>query len=115
MGRGRTRPAGSQALSLTGPREPLHGSGQNGRLPGFSGFSAATRSKWPGEQITATTAQRDGDARRYLRMLTARAMTRATVTIDTPACTAMAPLAQRDSGMTSVGLKAVALVNATYR
>ena len=79
---------------------PVMDPAQNGRLPGFSGFSAATR---------------DGDARRYLRMLTARAMTRATVTIDTPACSAMAPLAQRDSGMTSVGLKAVALVNATYR
>ena len=32
-----------------------------------------------------------------------------------PACTAIAALAHRDNGMTSVGLNAVALVNDTYR
>ncbi len=51
----------------------------------------------------------------YLRMLTARATTRATVTIEMAACTVMAIFAQRDSGMTSVGLKAAALVNDRYR
>jgi hypothetical protein len=44
-------------------------------------------------------------------MLTARATTRTTVTIETEACAVMAIFAQRDRGMTSVGLKAVALVN----
>ena len=48
-------------------------------------------------------------------MLTARATTRATVTIETADCTVMAVLAQRVSGMTSVGLKAAALVNDRYR
>ena len=52
---------------------------------------------------------------RYRRMLTARATIRATVTTETAACTVMAIFAQRDSGMTSVGLKAVALVNDRYR
>ena len=51
----------------------------------------------------------------HFRMLTARATTRATVTIETAACTVMAIFAQRDSGMTSVGLKAAALVNERYR
>jgi hypothetical protein len=48
-------------------------------------------------------------------MLTARATTSATVTIETADCTVMAILAQRVSGMTSVGLKAAALVNDGYR
>ena len=56
-----------------------------------------------------------GPGSAYLRMLTARATTSTTVTIETEACTVMAILAQRDSGMTSVGLNAVALVNDRYR
>lgn len=51
----------------------------------------------------------------YLRMLTARARTRTTVTIDTADCSSMAVFAHRDSGMTSVGLNAAALVNDRYR
>jgi hypothetical protein len=51
----------------------------------------------------------------YLRMLTARATTRATVTIEMADCAVMPIFAQRDSGMTSVGLKAAALVNDRYR
>ncbi len=51
----------------------------------------------------------------YLRMLTARATTRATVTIETAACTVMPIFAQRDNGITSVGLNAAALVNDRYR
>ncbi len=50
----------------------------------------------------------------YRRMLTARAMTRTTVTIDTADCSSMAVFAHRDSGMTSVGLDAAALVNDRY-
>lgn len=47
----------------------------------------------------------------YLRMLTARAMTKARVASEIRDCPSMVNLAHRDSGMTSVGLKAVALVN----
>ncbi len=47
----------------------------------------------------------------YFRMFTARAMTRATVTSDTADWNSIAIFAQRDSGSTSVGLNAVALVN----
>ena len=46
----------------------------------------------------------------YLRMLTARATTRATVTTETAAWAVMAIFAHRDSGIVSVGLNAVALV-----
>ncbi len=49
------------------------------------------------------------------KMLTARATTSATVTRDTADCRVIAIFDQRDSGMVSVGLKAVALVNARYR
>ena len=48
-------------------------------------------------------------------MLTARETTSATVTIEMADCTVIAILAQRDSGITSVGLNAAALVNARYR
>jgi hypothetical protein len=48
-------------------------------------------------------------------MLTARATTRATVTIDTAAWTVMPIFAQRDIGSTSAGLNAAALVNDRYR
>ena len=48
-------------------------------------------------------------------MLTARATISATVRMETADCTVMASLAQRDSGITSVGLNAAALVNARYR
>ena len=53
--------------------------------------------------------------RGHLRMFTARATTRATVTIDTLACAVMPILAQRDRGSTSVGLNAAALVKDRYR
>ena len=56
-----------------------------------------------------------GAPRRHLRMLTARATTRATVRIDTVAWAVMAILDQRDSGSTSVGLNAAALVKDRYR
>lgn len=47
----------------------------------------------------------------HFRMLTARATTRSTVTSETEDCSIISILAQRDSGITSVGLKAVELVN----
>ena len=46
-----------------------------------------------------------------MRTLTARAMTRATVMTEINDWVIMTSLAQRDSGSTSVGLNAVALVN----
>ena len=49
------------------------------------------------------------------RMLTARAMTRAARPSETADWTSMVSLAQRASGITSVGLNAVALVNDRYR
>jgi hypothetical protein len=48
-------------------------------------------------------------------MLTARDTTSATVTIEMADCRVMAIFAHRDSGITSVGLNAAALVNARYR
>ena len=42
-------------------------------------------------------------------------MTNATVTTEMVACTIITSFAQRDSGTTSVGLNAVALVNDRYR
>ena len=51
----------------------------------------------------------------YWRMLTARATTSATVTIEMADWSVIASFAQRDSGITSVGLNAAALVNARYR
>ena len=52
---------------------------------------------------------------RYLRMFTARAITNATVTRETNDWASMVSFAHRDSGSTSVGLNAVALVNDRYR
>ncbi len=46
----------------------------------------------------------------YFRVLTALAITSPRMTRDPTACTVMASLAQRASGITSVGLNAVALV-----
>ena len=54
----------------------------------------------------------DTSAPGYFRMLTARATISATVTMEMTDCRAMASFAQRDSGITSVGLNAEALVNA---
>jgi hypothetical protein len=48
-------------------------------------------------------------------MFTARATTSTMVTIEMTDCTLIAIFAQRESGITSVGLNAVALVNARYR
>ena len=53
--------------------------------------------------------------RGYFKMLTARAMTRPRTTREAVASTAIASLAQRESGITSVGLNAVALVKPKYR
>jgi len=51
----------------------------------------------------------------YASVLMARAMTMASVTSETVACTIIVSLAQRASGKTSVGLNADALVNERYR
>ena len=83
----------------------------------------------PAEHLRTRWAPTEGDrpARRhdrrhhgrhpqtYLRMLTARAMTRAAMTSETRAWTSMVSFAHRVNGMVSVGLNAVALVNDRYR
>ena len=51
----------------------------------------------------------------HFKMLTARAITRPSTERQAVAWTAIASFAQRASGMTSVGLNAVALVKARYR
>ena len=51
----------------------------------------------------------------YFRTLTARAITRPIVARATIDCAIIASFAQRDSGIVSVGLKAVALVKLTYK
>ena len=53
---------------------------------------------------------RRGDRRSYGRMLTARAITSPSTAREPAACRVMTALAQRASGITSVGLNAVALV-----
>jgi hypothetical protein len=50
-----------------------------------------------------------------LKILTARAATRRTVTDDTEASDSIKPLARRVSGNVSVGLKAIEFVKETYR
>lgn len=52
---------------------------------------------------------------RQWRMLTARAITRSEVTKAAIACMPIITLARVDSGMVSVGLKAVEFVTETYR
>jgi hypothetical protein len=51
----------------------------------------------------------------HCRMLTARATTSTTVTSETVDWSIISILAQRDNGITSVGLNAVELVNERYR
>src|SRR5262249_43853859 len=61
--------------------------------------------------LEAIWPSRDG----YFRMLTARAITSPKMTREVAACMVMAALAQRASGITSVGLNAVALVKPRTR
>ena len=53
--------------------------------------------------------------RQVANELTARAMTSPTIANEISACDAIATFAQWAIGMVSVGLKAFAVVNATYR
>ena len=61
---------------------------------------------------SATRAGTDepAEAGGYFKMLTARAITRPRIMRELTACTVMASLAHRVSGITSVGLNAVASV-----
>jgi hypothetical protein len=76
--------------------------GRAARQPGGRGTRPGRRGRGP-----AGGAEREG---RY-RMLTARAMTSAPTESDTADWTAIVSLAHRASGITSVGLNAVAFVN----
>ncbi len=67
---------------------------------------------WPGSKRTGWS-ERSRRSPRYRKMLTARAMTSATVTIEIADCASIVSFAQRVMGMTSVGLNAVAFVNET--
>jgi hypothetical protein len=53
--------------------------------------------------------------RHYFKMLTARAMTSATVITEMRACVSIVNFAHRVMGITSVGLNAIAFVDDTYR
>jgi hypothetical protein len=77
-----------------------------------SALTAAVPHLRPAPGKPAGRAPTDTSAPGYFRMLTARATISATVTMEMTDCRAMASLAQRDSGSTSVGLNAEALVNA---
>jgi hypothetical protein len=80
-----------------------------GRYPVASGKAChCHRAADRGEPATAETGN-------YFKMLTARAITRPSITREPTACTVMASLAQRASGITSVGLNAVASVKPRYR
>ncbi len=73
--------------------------------------SAGAEAAGPAPSTSGPTLRRGA----YLRMLTARATTRATVIREMADCNNMIILAQRVRGMVSVGLKAVALVKDTYK
>ena len=72
-----------------------------------------------GEGATRRAARaspaRRADRPRYLKMLTARAVTSSTVMHEIADSESMSSLAQRLSGIASVGLKAIEFVNETYR
>jgi hypothetical protein len=77
---------------------------------GCSAFSIPPTSASP-----SSRRDRRPDTSHYVRTLTARATTRPITTSDTVACTAIADLAHGTSGITSVGLNAVLLVNPRYK
>jgi hypothetical protein len=103
------REAGNACVSLLSWRRWL----------GISEPSDAVGNKrgWPGRdrEQRADDREPNADEHRYFSMLTARAITSATVMTDTIECSIIVSFAQRESGITSVGLNAVALVNDTYR
>jgi hypothetical protein len=103
------------APTLARSRPRLH-------LATTSGPYCTSESAQPQFSIEKRRAQRPdrpclraGDATVQARIFTARAATRATVMSATSACPAINNFASTLSGMVSVGLKAVELVNDTYR
>jgi hypothetical protein len=99
----RCRPGDKPSVEVGGVNQAEHGQGRRGQA-GLIPLLAH-------QDETQVVASAPG----YFRMLTARATISATVTMETTDCKVMASLAQRDSGSTSVGLNAAALVNARYR
>jgi hypothetical protein len=88
-------------------REGEWAAGQPG---GRAGGGAARRARDAARQTRTRPGGRAEREGRY-RMLTARAMTSAPTESDTADWTAIVSLAHRASGITSVGLNAVAFVN----
>ena len=89
------------------------------RVPGLSGH-AYKRAPIPRRQSrrardSRSALQNSIEIAGYFRMLTARAITSPRISSETAAWIAIASFAQRASGMTSVGLNAVALVKPRYR
>ena len=81
--------------------------------PSVRACSTSLGPKHPGSSYASPAGQCDRPgAACHFKMLTARAITRPSTERQAVACTAIASLAQRASGMTSVGLNAVALVKA---
>gem|GEM_PF-2950539 len=80
---------------------------------GASGATSASPSARCASRATRTSTGARGTARApvQLKMLTAREMTTATVSSEASDWTIMSSFAQAVSGMVSVGLNAVALVN----
>ena len=101
---------------------------RNVRLAGFVGettFPHGRPGSWvearrrlvvvPGVTGRDDGVEPDGDGRGYLRRLIARAATMIASTRLAADSTSISIFAQRLSGIVSVGLKAVAFVNETYR
>ena len=87
-----------QMLRITRRRDSQSGGGPDGGREPFDGSRKSS---------IATVSRGAG----YLRILTARAMTSAASISESADCTSIVSFAQCDSGMTSVGLNAVAFVN----
>lgn len=87
---------------ITAPRPRR---GMHGRRGGFGRDD-------PGPSLARGS---DGRAGVYLKSPTAREITSAMVTSEMQDCASIVSFAHRASGITSVGLKAVALVNDMYR
>ncbi len=94
----------ARPASLGRPSAPLEQSGE-GRKASPRSLVSSRGPRPPGP----------GAMTRYTRMFTARAATRRTVIADRVDCAAISALAERVSGIASVGLNAIPFVSATYK
>ena len=107
------RTAGCLFVQPSGQRAQRDGTGARGsrQIPAPS----EPRTDGVGILLDDPRTSQSSAGRRQRRMLTARATMSAPTASDTEACSIIASFDQRDSGIVSVGLNAVALVKATYR